>query len=205
MKRTCVLIALLAIIQFGTLYIRAGYTPPDVIPVANVFESIPRTIDEWSSTNVDLDPKLYLAIGASETLDRRYSPLYGSPVLFHCSGWNDADEWLPHPPTGCYTAAGWEIKQKRTITLGDFPQSPISFLELERQGERVGVIYWYQRGPFVYHGREGARFARQELWGKAQWPPLVKVLLQTSALDSKAAEKRLRTLATRIMQSIHPG
>jgi hypothetical protein len=103
---------------------------------------------------------------------------------------------MPHPPELCYSSNGWALLESRAVTLPDRPRVRISVQRYGRAEQRVVVVYWYQMDDRTYLDRNGERIARKAMWGKRQWPPLTKTLLQTS--ESEKAESLLLDIAAHI-------
>ena len=109
---------------------------------------------------------------------------------------NSPDDWTPHLPAVCYRGSGWNLVQESSISLPNRPDSRMAVQTFERAGQRVRVGFWYQMGKSTFVDRESARKVRQAFWGKREWLPLTKVLIQTQ--DSDAAQSKLADLASSI-------
>jgi len=128
---------------------------------------------------------------------RTYRNAAGETVSLYVAVWQEYLSRTPHPPEGCYTRSGFKLLERKTIRVqfADQPDVPVRVLLLEREGKRISVLYWYQRGRDVLLY---TRFWRRATWtseaGKDS-PPLVKVMLETTASDAEKAESRLKSIA----------
>ena len=69
------------------------------------------------------------------------------------------------------------------------------------RGEEIQVLYWLQLGDQFFFDRGAHHVLRQRLcWGVKKWPPLTKLMLQTSATNPEAAQARLIDLARAVYQ-----
>jgi EpsI family protein len=181
----------------GGRLVSLGYTQGTVIPPRQPLRELPLALGTWRGADVEADEKVLHAVGADQIVTRSFTSSTGGQIALHAALWLDPDQWTPHLPKICYLGAGWKIVEEKTVLLereGE-PDVPVRLMTLEQQGQRIQTLHWYQRGENVYTDRNGARAARRRLWGESQWPPLIKVLLQTSAYDKKQSESRLRELA----------
>ena len=153
--------------------------PTEPRPLNKPLANMPLQFGGWEGTEVVPDERVQVALGADDSVSRYYVNPAGERISVHCAAWLGPDEWTPHPPPLCYTAAGNTIQTQRGTTLGASPREVTaeSFVA-ERDGRKTEVIFWYRLGDATYGSRDQARKARRDLWGKPVWPPLIKVLIQ---------------------------
>lgn len=136
---------------------------------------LPMQLAGWIGAETKLDERLVKHVGALSTTNRVYSR-DGKEIMVHLAAFPPAMVSLPHPPPLCYTNAGWKITGESWIRSEGQP--PIRLLEMELDGVRASVGYWYQLGPYAAGDRDQLRQSLQTLRGQGErWPPLVKVLI----------------------------
>ncbi len=64
-------------------------------------------------------------------------------------------------------------------TVGTTDPITASMLTVDREGSRSYVLYWYFWDDKVCTTRSQATMARLRMVGRQEWPPVVKVLLET--------------------------
>jgi hypothetical protein len=84
--------------------------------------------------------------------------------------------------------------------LPDRPDVTVGVQKFERAGQQVVVVYWYQMDDRAFVDRSGWRQMRRAQLGHLEWPPLSKILLQST--DADDAEARLLEIATHIYDLI---
>jgi EpsI family protein len=139
---------------------------------------MPYDLAGWVGADADLEQRVFEFLGAEQAINRSYTSPTGQSVAVHLAAWVGPEEWAPHPPEGCYTAAGWGVAGgEKTVVPNSTVQAQV--FRAQRQGEELQVLYWYRLGNVYFKNRDEARLARRELWGKKEWPPLIKVLIQS--------------------------
>jgi EpsI family protein len=186
----------LAAFQGAVLWIQHGYMMGAIEPPKCSPRDLPVQLGEWKGEDTTTDPRLTGALQALASVDRIYRDRAGNAVYMHFV-WTD-DYIRIHLPQQCYREAGWKQTDESGISIpvrGDLT-IPARLLTFERDEERIRLLYWFQLGDRFFFDRRGQRLARQQLcWGRTTWPPLVKVMLQTSDADPAQAEARLRDVA----------
>lgn len=153
----------------------------------------------WTGKPVELDPEVVRFVGAGSHVSRVYYRGDEDPVSVYAAVWADqsiATDISPHPPTVCYPNAGWTFERHKEVVLDG--SLPVMLLEFSRAGERIVTAHWYQMGDLQYVDRTSGRMQLSKLWGEKEWPPMVKVLLQTHASSIEEAESRLTLIAKEV-------
>ena len=191
--------ALLAALQIGATWLRQGYFPETVAIPEPGLESLASQIGEWAGEDVPTDPRVVTSLGAQATVDRRYIGPTGEVVYMHVALWTDEFESVPHPPQLCYSNAGWRIAESRGVSLPGTGPETARMLTLEQSGASAHALYWYQLDKVSFVDRDGLRSARRALWGRPEWPPVMKVLLHQSdaggTQDGEGAKRFASALA----------
>lgn len=224
-KRAIVLAVVLAIGQLTVLYIKRGYTIGEVTPPARDLASLPLQLGNWTGVDVPLDERLQQYLQARVGIDRVYTNHVGEQVAAHVV-WTD-DYIKVHFPEQCYRESGWEHIDTKSLQVeteselqastGDAPveqsevqledasgrEFPAKLLVFERDGRRTQVLYWFQMGDEFFFDRLRHRTLRRKVcWGNSEWPPLVKVMLE-SQTGGRRGENQLKDIATHIFAWMH--
>jgi EpsI family protein len=142
-------------------------------------KSMPYDLAGWIGADAELDAHVFEFLGADQAINRSYTSPAGQSVAVHVATWIGPDEWAPHPPEACYTSAGWELSGERSETLDESGGVRVQRFTARRGGDELTVLYWYRLGDVYFKNRDQARQARKALWGQSEWPPLIKVLIQS--------------------------
>src|SRR5574340_231612 len=190
--RIAVTAALLLAIHAGASWISHGYTLTDIEPPKGDLKQLPIDLGPWHGENVEADPRITGFLQALAEVDRKYRDPAGNEVFVHAV-WTD-DYVRLHFPEQCYVESGWTQRatQQLTIPVADGRSIEARIVSFDRDEQPLQVLYWFQMGDRFIQDRWQHRAARQELcWGQKTWPPLVKVMLQTSAPDPQQGQARL--------------
>jgi EpsI family protein len=141
-------VALLA----GTAILLFARGNSDFIPASEPLSQMPRDIDGWSGTDVEIDQETLDVLGAGDFMSRVY--VHGgheAPIgLFVGYFPSQRTGVTIHSPKNCLPGSGWSFESSQYVDLKD----------VNGQAHRVGeyiiadgenkqfVIYWYQA-----HGR----------------------------------------------------
>jgi hypothetical protein len=191
-------IAVVALLQAGVVALRWSFVSTTVRPLRHELAELPRVLGKWTGKDVSLDRRIVQAVGADQLVDRLYENADGTKFTVSSAVWSSPSEWVPHRPPLCYAANGWKPARSQIVALPNRPNAKIAIDTYEQSGERIVVGYWYQLEDFTYIDRVGARGARTALWGKRQWSPLIKTLIQTG--ESDTAESKLVEIASHIYE-----
>jgi len=201
--RLLIAVFLVATIHAGVMLIGREYVPGEVVVPERKLSALPMQLGSWQGQQTDLDPRVFRSIGAHSVINREYTNTTGSKVVLHAVLADEYTDGVPHYPQVCYGGNGWEIVDQKDLEVEPAAGLPAGarLLTADRDEERILVLYWYQFGKNSFVDRDSYRFARREFWGKKKWPPVVKVLLQVSALpDKEQAEARLREFAALVRE-----
>lgn len=98
---------------------------PDALAAAERLSKVPATIGQWRSSEVPIDPLVITMAGALGSLSRQYvNPENGRIVRITILCGRHGPISV-HPPTVCFTAAGWNLNSspvKHTFRIGNPPQ-----------------------------------------------------------------------------------
>jgi len=197
-RNVWIALAAVALVQGTVIAIERSFVPSRVRPLHHPLSDLPLALGSWSGSEVELDARAWDAVGSDQQVNRMYTKPGGSPVSVHCASWMTLDEWTPHPPDLCYTTNGWELLNTQIVALPNNPEARIALQTYTNAGRRVVAAYWYEMDDRTFIDREGARATRRMQWGRREWSPLVKTLLQTE--QTPDADSRLLDIAGRIYE-----
>lgn len=196
--RIWIIIGILACVQGGITWVNQGFKPEVVEVIPGTLETLPKTIGSWVGKKTELDPLIFKKLGASDVVNRTYQNDAAKRIAVQVAAWDDINEWTPHHPTVCIPAQGWHITNTRNLKYENQNGRVGQVLQADRDTAHMTALYWYQLGPNIYCTREDARQARRQLWGQKSWPPILKVLMQSSEPDPDQASAQLEELAKQI-------
>jgi hypothetical protein len=164
-------------------------------------EQMPKTFDSWKGEDTPLDPQVFQAIGAAMVINRRYQDRR-AVVDLHSDVFLDYGVRLPHPPETCYEGNGCVVADGETVQIVSDAKGAHSarLLTLDRAGSRLYCLYWYQVGDVTFWNGDDLRHVVQSFRGQTTWPPMLKIMLQTSADSAEEAQRRLKEVAA----LVHP-
>lgn len=196
-RRVWLTVAALAAVQGVVWAAREFVLPSESRELKRPLSELPMQLGDFEGAEKETDPHVFQYLGTERSVSRIYTrEADGASVSVHCAAWDAAEEWVPHPPDSCYTLGGWERIEGETVQFGEGPEERAAVREFEQGGRRIKVMFWYQLGEFTYLTVEQAREHRRAFWGEREWPPVVKVLLQTDATDG--ADERLLEMAGQV-------
>ena len=197
--RTIFAFALLSVVHFVTSWVYGQYGQVAVISPTVSVNDLPITLGKWEGVDSDANKEVFEYFDADSFVNRIYRNSRGEAVALHIALFTDRDKWAPHHPPMCYTRSGWEVEESAQNVFVESEDSIEARLMMcHRLGDRVATLYWYQMGDLIYFDRDTARDARRELFGAKEWPPIVKVLLQTQMDDPELAKQRLADIASKV-------
>jgi EpsI family protein len=177
--------------------------PTELAQPRQRLEELPKTFGEWKGEKSpqDLDPRIFKAIGAKMATNRLYRERHGV-VSLHCAVFLEYGVRTLHPPELCYQGIGYTVAESQTVSIGVGAghTRAVRFLALEHGGQREYCLYWYQIGDTTFWDGDGQRRAVLALRGREVRPPLIKVMLATTARSPEEAAASLKDLA----ESVYP-
>lgn len=204
LAKTVGCIALVLTGHFAVKYIKDGYSFGRVIPPETQLEDIPLHLGEWRGTELAADEQLREILQAKSGIDRVYRRHDGSEIFIHAV-WTD-DYIRVHYPAHCYRHTGWTLVKSQPIDV-ETPSGheiPCRIDQFERDGKKIEVLYWFQMGDEFFLDRFGHRSVRRKVcWGKTEWPPLMKFMLERPVLGFSGHEE-LSDLAGRVFDGLNP-
>lgn len=184
--------------------IERGYSFGHVVPPSRELSEVPLQIGIWRGEELPEDPRLRKFMQARGGIDRVYTSDSGASVMVHAV-WTD-DYIRVHFPDQCYREAGWISTGERAVEIEPPGQAvfPARIQTFRRDRQEIQVLYWFQLGDHFFFDRWRHRDLRREvLWGRREWPPLMKFMLQTPVDGLGHSEEALRDIASQIYAALH--
>ena len=172
-------------------------------PLTKSLEDVPRQIEGYTGENTTLDNRVAQEVDAKDAISRIYRNSSGQWISIHVAAWDSLGQpTLPHLPMHCYPGTGAIIVGQRPVTVPAEIPFQASLLTIDRDGQRSLVLFWYAWDERVCTSRSQACLVRLRLATYSQWPPLVKVLMETAVGQSEDdAQQRLLSFAVKIREA----
>lgn len=182
--------ALLVVTQTGVAMIHRAYVPAEVAIPSQPLSSLPMQLGDWTGENIELDERLFNAIGAHSVVNRVYRNPAGQQVSVHLALIADPTDNPAHYPEVCYPGSGWGVVERETSKIEVPGAAPVSARRMvyEQDRQQVQILFWYQLGERSFVDRDSYRDARQAYFGRKRWPPAIKVLLQVPSANRNEAQ-----------------
>ena len=181
-------------IQTANRYMAPTRSTSSVRPL----KELTNTIGTWSGSDLEIDPNLYRNYNFADIVNRVYQNPIGDKLALNLTLWRDYDPVIPHKPEICYPYAGWDIQDRKvvTVTPASGPPFQAHILTLESHAKQILVLYWVVIDGQTAIDDDQVRkvFQRHRGFGESR-PPAIKVMLQADAQDSAGAERMLVDLA----------
>lgn len=190
-------------IHMGVRALRGGGTAIEVRLPEQDLREMPLRFGSWKGEEDSLNPRVLRGMGAVAAVNRRYRNNAGDMVYLHGGIWDKYS--LPHGihrAEICYISEGYQVVNQEDLQLqgSDDSSFPARLLTVERDGQTLSVLYWYHIGDRVAVSYGDMRRAYWSLRTKRIWPPVIKVMLQTSAADTDQALDRLESVALPVFE-----
>ncbi len=166
------------------------------MPDRNIAE-LPMQLGQWTGEDREVSDRLFEAVGADQIVNRVYTRPDGATVSLHLAVFSNHGLHTPHHPFNCYGGAGMQGITEREIQI-DGPGSRACFLTAEREGAESFALFWYQFGGRNVLWRDDLRRESWSFQGEKAWPPVIKVLLSSSAPTPEAGRLLLEDIARQV-------
>jgi hypothetical protein len=190
-------------IYFGADSLKGIGMPTEVAHPQFRLEEMPKSFGHWTGEDTALDPELFRAIGAEMAINRRYKDGRVA-VDMHADVFTDLflqyGVAIIHSPVNCYPMNGFVVDNSEPVQIESAGNNVhlARLLTLSRDGARVYCLFWYQVGEVTFWNADEQRSVVHTFRGRKTWPPMIKVMLQTSADSPEQAQQRLKPLASSV-------
>jgi hypothetical protein len=191
--RLLVILAMVLAVHGIFLWVQQGGMPTDIRAPYRDLNDLPFKLGDWKGEKAEVDPRMTDATEAYVVVDRDYQDGVNPPIRLHFNAMRRYFMGIEHQPQHCYTTHGAELVEKKPLELSlpDGSKFRAELMSLKEEDVPFLVLFWYQLGDQIVLDDDEQRTAREELRGQKTWPPLIKVLLQTTVRDAKQDEQRL--------------
>jgi EpsI family protein len=130
------------------------------VPEKNItvpqLESLPGQLGGWKTTSEEaLDPAVQEYLKPDSYILRNYAnAASGSAVNVFVAYFKSIQSgYGPHSPAVCLPGSGWLVRERNIINIavpGRGPEIPVNKFLLEKGGQHILVLYWYQNDRNVW-------------------------------------------------------
>lgn len=162
-----------------------------VLPSRARFSDLPPNIGDWRiHEEMAVPDSVQKVLQADDYVMRRYQDASGHTIDFFAAYYQEqrAGESM-HSPRNCLPGAGWMAVYNDTVPMPG-SASPISRYLVEKNGERMLILYWYQTHGQVIAGEVKAKIylAWDSLVSHRQDGSIVRIgVPMTSGMQSSRA------------------
>jgi EpsI family protein len=103
----------------------------------------PKTIGEWTGTDIPLDEKVYQILETRNLFVRDYKNTSGDTVNLYIV-YSEDNRKVSHPPEVCLMGSGMTIADKSSIQIT--PSIRATKMIVEKADTRELVVYWFKAG-----------------------------------------------------------
>jgi EpsI family protein len=147
-------VALFTAVLGITAFIYHGSARTEFKPVIQPWETFPAQLAGWKGAGDSfMDSESFRELQPDDYLSRSYQHPESGAMTFLVAYFNTQRSGkAPHSPKACLPGAGWMQQTAEVIPLatsGPNGQDRANFLTMEKNGSKIGVLYWYQMGKRV--------------------------------------------------------
>ncbi len=203
-KRLFTIATVLVLFLGGASFLLNRAKSSEVRPLRRDLNEIPVDMENWQGVDRKIDEEIEKTVGARHAISRTYTEAKsGRMIGVHIADWDSLKTpTLPHPPGICYPTSGAEIVHREPIVVEGPEPITAELLVVKKNGAQSLVLYWYAWDKVVCTTRGQACLARLKMIGSREWPPVVKVMLDTSTFPNESdARDALQGFASQIRES----
>ena len=195
-----------AALLFGAALLLYARNRSEIIPARQPLASLPRTLGDWTSSDVPISQEVRDVLGPGDFLLRDYQqPASGGDVdLFIAYFPSQRSGDAIHSPKNCLPGAGWVPVRSDRITIAVPGHSPfLANRYLIAKGEsRQLVLYWYLAHDRAVASEYAAKFylVTDSIRERRSDGSLIRVTTALANNESlESAQQRLLTVAGRVI------
>jgi EpsI family protein len=142
-RKHAVVILILALTAAFTSFIGNEKIPPQ----SDVFtKKIPYCVGPWvGGKDIEVDARTIETLETNDVLTREYSGPKGVSIML-CIAFSGESRKAVHPPEICLSGGGWNLTEKKLITVPGEKEFEAIKLVLEMGDSKHVVLYWYKAG-----------------------------------------------------------
>ncbi len=199
MNSTAIRLAIIIVLVLvaGFIYTAIGAQGlPETIrsPAKKLADAMPPRLGQWTGERIPMTDAMFEATDSSDAETWLFRDIAGHTISVHMAVVTEYFDGIEHHPLHCSQSQGYErMAEVRSIglVLPDKSTPRAALIETRREGQNSFLLYWYHLGDETILNQDEQREARWGFRGQAEWPPLIKVLMQTSAAEPVESKDRL--------------
>ncbi len=187
-------VAAIIVATYGISHLVKAQTEPAEVDMPSwSFREFPLQLGNWRGEETKLDPEIAVATGADVLVNRAYRDSMGHSLTLHTAMFKVPATGIGHSPSVCYLASGWRMLEQsfENVQVSSDLAIAVKLTKWEREGDTIWVACWYQLGGHVLYERFDLGRVRWAMRGQPKWPPLTKIMLQSSATETEDAKTSL--------------
>lgn len=192
--------------SLGIFAVQRSLVVPPAQPLPEDIHHLPLRLDKWQGQEQQLDSDTFVHVGADVVVERVYHDDADHDdadhdVRLHVAVFSSKpDDGVYHAPTNCYPSSGWTLLEQSmaAVPIPGHKEQMVNVSTWQKKEKTVHVVYWYRMGDYSLFERVDMGKVRWALGGRKSWPPLIKVLLETSASDKYASKVRILDVAASV-------
>jgi EpsI family protein len=195
MKRYWILLVILSATAVMTL---AYLYPTRKAPNIKYAGKLPTEFDGWTGSDLPIEQATFQILETEDVLIRQYRRI-GDPIVGLSVVFAQENRKVAHPPEVCLTGGGWEVQDKRSITL----PNGLDVVRLVTTRGRMTELhyYWYKSGDLFTDSyiHQQLNIALNHIMLKRASASLLRVTTLVEGDDFNEADTRLTDFVMQLL------
>jgi len=176
-----------------------SYLPTRFDSMSNVkMEDIPKTIGEWSATDIPLLERDYQILETRNLIMREYKNPAGEVVYLYII-YSEGNRKVAHPPEVCFMGSGATIVNKTPLQLN---QSIVANkLNIEKDDLQQVVLYWFRAGNLNTdkYSKQQTQFVLNRLLRKRTSGAMIRISTDIKDGKEEPALQRVKSFTAELV------
>lgn len=157
----------------------------------------PKTIGEWTGTDITLDEKVYQILETRNLFVRDYKNTNGDSVYLYVV-YSEDNRKVSHPPEVCLMGSGVTVADKTTVQITDSIKA--TQLIVEKDKTRDLVVYWFKAGNLNTdkYLTQQLKIVTDRMFGKRTSGALIRLTTQIGESGEEASLEMIKKFAGEI-------
>jgi len=157
----------------------------------------PKTIGEWSATDMPLSERDYEILETRNLFVREYKSPKGNSIYLYVI-YSEDNRKVSHPPEVCLMGSGVTIADKSAVQVSDSIKA--IKLIVEKANSREMVVYWYKAGKLSTdkYLKQQLKIVIDRMFGRRTAGALIRLSTDIKNNDQDAALSLLKSFAAQI-------
>lgn len=190
-----VLLILVVVAALGSLsYLPAKFDTAPGIEIKN----IPKTIGDWSATDIPLSERDYEILETKNLIMRDYKNQNGG-IVYAYIVYSEDNRKVSHPPEVCFMGSGATIVNKSALQINKLITA--NKMIVEKGDTQQIVAYWYRAGNWNTNKylKQQIQTVINRLFGKRASGALVRLSTDIDKDGEAGAIRRIRSFASQLI------